>query len=86
MTYLSEAHTEWHTIHGWDQGCPLDCFDPYEGWWTCDCGSSYGPSESCPRIACAMLDGIDALLYALDREDAEARIPASDPWAIDPPF
>lgn len=23
--YLAEAHAQWHTVHGWDAVCPLDC-------------------------------------------------------------
>lgn len=25
MSYLSEAHQEWHTVHGKYEVCPLDC-------------------------------------------------------------
>jgi hypothetical protein len=26
---LADEHRVWHTIHGWNVACPLDCFDPY---------------------------------------------------------
>lgn len=25
MTYLADAHRDWHTVNGWDTICPLDC-------------------------------------------------------------
>ncbi len=25
MSYLSDAHAEWHAVNGRDQVCPLDC-------------------------------------------------------------
>lgn len=25
MPWLADAHTEWHTVNGWNQVCPLDC-------------------------------------------------------------
>lgn len=25
MSWLSEAHNDWHTANGWDRVCPLDC-------------------------------------------------------------
>lgn len=27
MSWLAEAHREWHTVNGWDNGCPLDCYE-----------------------------------------------------------
>lgn len=36
MAWINEAHTEWHTVNGWNAVCPLDCGagepDPYEDW------------------------------------------------------
>jgi hypothetical protein len=26
MTYLADAHRDWHTVNGWDS-CPLDCYE-----------------------------------------------------------
>lgn len=25
MSYLADAHRDWHTVNGWRSGCPLDC-------------------------------------------------------------
>lgn len=25
MSYLADAHRDWHTAHGWNVVCPLDC-------------------------------------------------------------
>lgn len=25
MSWIAEAHTDWHTAHGWNAVCPLDC-------------------------------------------------------------
>lgn len=35
MSYLSEAHAEWHAVNGHDAVCPLDCgvgevYDPWD--------------------------------------------------------
>jgi hypothetical protein len=34
MTWLADAHREWHYVHGApgqsDEVCPLDCYDPPE--------------------------------------------------------
>lgn len=24
-TSLADEHSAWHTVHGWNSGCPLDC-------------------------------------------------------------
>jgi hypothetical protein len=31
MSYTSEAHAQWHTVHGWDS-CPLDCAEVEARW------------------------------------------------------
>lgn len=35
VSWISEAHNEWHAVNGRDAICPLDCFDPPEpeGWY-----------------------------------------------------
>lgn len=25
MSWLADAHRDWHTVHGWDKVCDLDC-------------------------------------------------------------
>lgn len=25
MSYLADAHRDWHAVNGWRSGCPLDC-------------------------------------------------------------
>ena len=25
MSWINDAHTEWHTVNGWRAVCPLDC-------------------------------------------------------------
>ena len=25
MSWLADAHRDWHTVNGWDVMCPLDC-------------------------------------------------------------
>lgn len=27
MTWIVDAHDEWHHVNGWANGCPLDCID-----------------------------------------------------------
>jgi len=31
MNVVADAHTEWHTVNGWDY-CPLDCY-AVEAYW-----------------------------------------------------
>lgn len=25
MSYIAEAHNDWHTVNGWNATCPFDC-------------------------------------------------------------
>jgi hypothetical protein len=76
MSWLSEAHEEWHLVNGKYACCPLDCgasealYDQHE-------------AEEWARTHPEEVAKAKASLEALEREREAA---LSDPWQEDPPF
>ena len=67
MSYIADAHNDWHTVNGWDKVCPLDCgvgegSDDY-----------YIPEQEDPAE-----EGPDADDYVSPREQDEAAGRAED--------
>jgi hypothetical protein len=96
MSYLSEAHTDWHTANGKFATCPLDCGanEPIQS--ECSCGEMVyifpsdpnDPSRGCvDPAACDVVNAALAATYAAQRE-AEKAAAADNPWASapEPPF
>lgn len=51
MSYMADAHRQWHTAHGWNMVCPLDCgvterYDDY-----------YDEEEGEPLVKCGKCKG-----------------------------
>lgn len=95
MSYLSEAHSEWHSINGKYAVCPLDCGANEPDEWGCPaCDAlcyAYPSDEGVSYRGCADPAACDVVIAAQDaaREAAKAAASASafdDPWAQDPPF
>lgn len=84
MSWLAEAHTEWHTAFGWDQTCPLDC-GASEGYYAeCYCGE--GLDLDC-QSTCGKAECIAAHAQALAQAEARKAAEAPNPWeGFDPPF
>lgn len=57
MSWLSEAHNEWHTVNGWNVCCPLDCgagevYDDYEMYGDEDSDTSVDHAPVVPLPNC----------------------------------
>jgi|PlaIllAssembly_1097288.scaffolds.fasta_scaffold210939_2 hypothetical protein len=57
MSWIAEAHADWHTVHGRDAVCPLDCgagedYDESKVCANCDgpLNTGYDYCETCRRI------------------------------------
>lgn len=96
MSYIAEAHAEWHFVHGKFASCPLDCGvnEPYV--WACEgCGGEMVEYPSDPgkvyractdEATCDMIISEKAAerRAAEAEREAEAALVGGDPW--DPPF
>lgn len=94
MSYLSEAHNDWHTANGRFATCPLDCGANEPVISECPaCGElAYNfPSSPTTDRDCTDPAACDAIVAALmaEAEAAKALVPSlvlDDPWAVEPPF
>lgn len=80
MSWLSEAHNDWHTANGWDRVCPLDCGAGEPDYANCPtCGAYLDPAEDCGEADCvkAAAEAVPVTVPVAVPED-------EDPW--DPPF
>jgi hypothetical protein len=83
MSFISDAHNEWHTANGWSNGCPLDCAasQPPEPDQCGFCGD-YIDAE-CGRPECAVAEAVLAAREAKTCEVTaalKAAQPQDDPW------
>ena len=77
MSWIADAHNEWHTVNGWDVCCPLDCGvgegmeDPTPG--------DDAPAAEWEAYAAELFEASEYFA----RRDGEADN-APDPWAAVP--
>jgi hypothetical protein len=101
MSWMSEAHDQWHHIHGKFASCPLDCGINEPDVHTCPgCGGDIiiYPSDPVAIRDCTDIPACDAVMAAeaaaweaaeAARRAAIQSVPWDDPWAgndPEPPF
>ena len=45
MAWIADAHADWHAVHGWNAGCPLDCAAADVAGWDEGMGDDLSPAE-----------------------------------------
>jgi hypothetical protein len=84
MSYLADAHNDWHAVNGWNAGCPLDCAaadmsDGMDGWESVPAADA--PAAEWEAYAAELFEGSEWVA----REEARMTV---DPWGVVglPPF
>lgn len=78
MSWIADAHRDWHTVNGWNVCCPLDCgvTEDYDYDTT---PADYAPAEDWEEYAAELFESSEYF----QRRDAEAAN-ATDPWSVAP--